>query len=389
MIVENCSSYVFDELENLFTIEVWKNKFIVLWGMNTPAKIEIMFFQKYGIPVAAIVDNDVEKQGRIYQEIPVCPPKEILTQRHQDTIIIVASSAYDAICREAKALGYQEGTEIYRLKTFDYQGIPELFHKNIVKCTHREVQMEELRILIYIRDLCQKHHLRYFLGYGTLLGAVRHQGFIPWDDDIDILMPYPDYVQFCKLCSEEDVYELDSMLNISQSQLPLVDITRVRSKFMYSEYRVFPLRTKVGVHVDIYPMSGCPDTLEKRKTYHAAMGKYDEAWNEKIIIPMCTPQYSQEEHKKIFKDFIQFSTKYDYDSSAFVGVISMHPGIHCTAPKELYDNTVTMNFEGEEFCVASGWDETLKKCYGNYMELPPVQERKPHFNSVYCKTGKI
>lgn len=384
MTVENCSSYVFDELENLFTIDVWKNKFIVLWGMNTSTKVEIMFFQKYSIPVAAIVDNDVEKQGRIYQGIPVCPPGEILTQRHQDTIIIVASSAYDAICHEAKALGYQEGTEIYRLKTFDYQGIPELFHKNMIQCTQREVQMEELRILIYIRNLCQKHHLRYFLAYGTLLGAVRHQGFIPWDDDVDIFMPYPDYVQFCKLCSEEDVYELDTMLNTNQTPLCLLDITKIRSKSMYSEFRVFPLRAKVGVCVDIFPMSGCPDTLEKRTEYHAAMSKYDDVWNEKIVIPMCTPQYSQEEHKKIFKDFIQFSTKYDYDSSAFVEVIGAHPGIRCTAPRELYGNTVTMSFEGEEFCVPSGWDEILRDCYGDYMELPPAQQRKPHhFNNVY------
>lgn len=386
MLIENCTKYVYQELDELYSKEEWKKKYIVPFGMNTPAKIEINYFLENNIPVAGIADNDKNKQGTSYRNIPVAAPKEILGQHPQDAIILIASSAYQAIENEVIEMGYQT-EEIYRLKSFDYE-FPSAFSEKIPskykEMSLREIQLKVTQVLVYVRDFCKKHQLRYFIAYGSLLGAIRHHGFIPWDDDIDILMPFPDYLKFCELFYKNKDYEMFSMHNPSSNPLCVSTITKVMSCDTLTERRAFPLQIESGIGIDIFPMSGYPNTAAERAKYDMDLKKLGSEWTDKVLIPIGTPSYDAAIHQACYDKLLNFMTQYDYETSAYVGSVHVAPYNHLIAPREYYENTVTVTFEGEEFDAPAGWKELLEMSYGDYMKLPPEDKRKPsHFYHTY------
>ena len=116
------------------------------------------------------------------------------------------------------------------------------------KITPEEIKKIQLDLLIQFAEFCKKNNLYYCLAYGTLLGAIRHKGFIPWDDDIDVIMPRPDYEKFCKLVAEKKI--ATSLQN--NSTYPFVKIidtrTLVRERFAQKE--------EVGIWIDVFVLDG-------------------------------------------------------------------------------------------------------------------------------------
>ena len=266
--------------------------------------------------------------------------------------------------------------------------------------------VEEKQILINLFrkfiQICEINNLRYYCIGGTLLGSIRHQGMIPWDDDIDVLMPREDYDRFLNLdFTELKGVEVITMHNNPHYYLPF-------SKFCDSsttilEYDNIP--AILGSFIDIFPLDGAQsdqgelanDLLQFRRLANKLFveSKYFNdnikalfkrlfnfqlrtAWNE------LTLSFSKKSKRDaIVQSLENVMRRYDYNTSSFVGNYGGMWGIKEFWDKKNFDSYQLQNFEGLQVRIPVGYDEILRKMYGNYMELPPVEKRVSHHNVAY------
>lgn len=264
----------------------------------------------------------------------------------------------------------------------------------------KEIQRYELNILLKFVDICEAHQLRYYLSGGTLLGAIRHKGFIPWDDDIDLAMPREDFIKLIEISKnyKDHTYEFlffDKGKN-GEYLLPY-------GKFVNKKTFVDAKYSDDGRHkhlwIDIMPMDGLPvDIKEVKKIYKKA-----EFYRK--IIGLCDARLGEGKSslRKIVKYILQPIAKiygkewavtqlnsiammYEYKSSKYVGAISWGLyGINERMLKEEVNNSAKVEFEGHLFTSFRCWDSYLKGLYGNYMKLPPEDKRKTHNMTVWVE----
>lgn len=262
--------------------------------------------------------------------------------------------------------------------------------------TLREIQLNSLDILKKIKEICEIEKITYFLGYGTLLGAVRHQGFIPWDDDIDIMMPREDYERFIKYCIiNKEELGCFSLKHYSTSKEYIYPIAR----FCDTKYRIEYENAKdygLGLFVDIYPLDGID--LNNKKFIKQLQLK-------QTLISFCGIS-GYKSTKSIIKNFIKYplflisrllkinsllqnidktSKKYNYKTSKDVECVIWGMKYYKT-PKILFEKIKLQKFEDDYFNIPVGYDKILKAYYGNYMELPPIEKQIPqHFYKAFKK----
>ncbi len=269
------------------------------------------------------------------------------------------------------------------------------------KVTLEEQKKIELDMLKYIKKICDKNNLRYYLAGGTLLGAIRHQGFIPWDDDIDILMPRPDYDKFAEIMKKEKGRYL--LLTQDQDDYYYVFNKMVDTKTTLKEYWMNPIKN-MGVYLDVFPLDGFPES-EEEYNIHAdnLLDEYHDFTNSrkdgykmsnyrwKRIVKRFVkyPLYLMKKNiswKKRQLNLIDSMKKYKYEDSKNVAFILSAYKKKEILNKKIYDDIILVQFEDEKFNAPSGYDDYLKALYGNYMELPPVEKRKTHhFFDAYWK----
>lgn len=260
--------------------------------------------------------------------------------------------------------------------------------------TLKEIQQRELEILCEIREFCNENRLTYYLAGGSLLGAIRHKGFIPWDDDIDVCMPRPDYERFVKsFKSDKEHIEIlsDSMGTFNSPFAKIIDIsTCIESKYSKNSFNSH-------LWIDIFPIDGLPESTEKTvdiyrwenfyrrmlvltdaqlgegKTFIRRYGKY-------ILIPIAR-MYGA---KRCSKKMRELALKTSYEKATYVGAVTWGLyGVGERMKKTEFLQKVTVTFEGEEFSAFSCWDSYLRGLYGDYMQLPPKDQRKTHDMIVY------
>lgn len=244
-----------------------------------------------------------------------------------------------------------------------------------------EVQQKILIIADEIKRICEKFSLRYYLDFGTLLGAVRHKGFIPWDDDIDFCMPRADYEKFIELCKTElkDQFALRCMneekyiyyyVKIDDKTTTMIEDFNSSSGY------------KGGIFVDIFPLDALPNGKMKRKIYilkckylylRANLALVDFSskrypWYKRIIINV----FKHSNGKKFLFKLNELLKKYDYDSAELVSsdILHNHP-----VSRKLFEESAHYMFEGLEFLSVKNADEYLTELFGDYMQLPPVEKR--------------
>ena len=251
-----------------------------------------------------------------------------------------------------------------------------------------EARRLELNLLVKFAEFCEKENLRYYLAYGTLIGAVRHKGFIPWDNDIDVVMPRPDYSRFLKKVQECPIDDYIEALDYHKVRtfpfIKLIDNrTRMKEHFLVTE-------ENLGIYIDIFPLDGLPNERKIRrklfrkaaflmKLYAFANYRFNTGANarKKLIKNLLYPFSRLVPSYKICEKLDDLCKAYDYDNSSTVAEIIWGVGERETISKECFQSAYG-EFEGYAFCIPQGFDQFLKQCYGEYMELPPEEERMTH-----------
>lgn len=217
-----------------------------------------------------------------------------------------------------------------------------------------------------IHNICEKNNINYFIEAGTLLGAVRHKGFIPWDDDADVAMFREDYEKFLEIAPEELPHDL--FLQTEKTDAAYNHLTspcKIRCNDTITLSVAYSKNVHNGIWVDVFPIDNLPvntEVLENQK-----MIAY-ELW-------MNSHKISFEEKQKIFKKMQEMNLENSLYSS--YGVECVSRGDYIFNNNSLKDK-VKYEFEGELFYGPRDYDEYLTNMFGNYMKLPPIEKQKPH-----------
>ena len=264
----------------------------------------------------------------------------------------------------------------------------------------REVNNEELKqiafeILSDVAEFCDNEGIQYYLACGTLLGAVRHKGFIPWDDDVDIVIPREQYERFIATYKSERF----CISNIS-----------VDPNYPYYFAKVFEPKTiliddlaknyNMGVYIDVFPMDGLPDAdAERRKhlqrirwkrrllTWKRCSLKVKVGLTHKIIRLVMKLVLLPVRTSVLIRFLERELKKYPYEGSAYVGPLAdVSIWGNVIKPKEVFDNPVKLPFEGGEFWAPGDYEKSLTIEYGDYMKLPPIEDQvSRHDLEVYWR----
>lgn len=241
-----------------------------------------------------------------------------------------------------------------------------------------EVKRIQLDILKSVTDFCEKYGISYFLAYGTLIGAVRHKGYIPWDDDIDLIMPRPDYERFCKEYKDDkkDYYEvLNSYTDVScYINFTKVHDTRTRFQESYSQ------ENNYGIFVDIFPLDGYIDKKQMVKChrlfrlihYKSLRWSDGNSFIKNIVLTILRIILWPFDIRSLLNKLESESKRKPFEGSEYVYFFSEK-----TEPikKELFDEYTFAIFEKQQYRIPKRYDELLTLQYGEYMKLPPEKER--------------
>ena len=260
--------------------------------------------------------------------------------------------------------------------------------------TPEEAKQVELDILSNVADFCDAHNLRYCLAYGTLIGAVRHKGFIPWDDDIDIWMPRADYNEFLQRYNNKngnDRYTVISPYDKRSQHTFAKVIDEATVKF---EANADYINGHLGVDVDIFPLDGMPeDEQEYIRWYNKLHNIYrkivylilDEKKNVKrrVLLPLIRLWVGGK--AGILRKTAKLHKQYPFNESTYVGSVESHYNASNNRfKKEWFDSFLLVKFENKEFKIPTEYDKILTQIYGDYMQLPPEEQQKTHhINKMY------
>lgn len=258
--------------------------------------------------------------------------------------------------------------------------------------TIRKVQLIQLEILKEFDRICRKHNLKYILTGGTLIGAIRHNGFIPWDDDIDVVMLRKDYEAFLKIYEKEINKEKFYFQSIENNDKVIQFFAKIKRKnSVYAEpYSSLPIEEQ-GIWIDIFPADNTSDNkfIAKLLMIKVCLLKpilYFKTGNNisakdlprKIVLKLLKFYSHFTSIEKTKKKIIRISKIYNNKNT---NTVAIYGGIRFT--KEIIDKSYLLNitehtFEDSKFYIPKDYDLLLKHFYGDYMKIPPENERINH-----------
>ena len=374
--LQNLIKSLYDKLDDMQQKGLFNNSYIVLFAANSPADATIEYLTKKGIKVQAIVDNDTRKHGEIRPRavkdgVKVYSPDEILGEFKENARILIAATHYIAMKEQLEKMGYKENIHIFQ--TIDFYGLKESFGLDSLKqLTFDEIRQVEFETMKYFAKFCEEHSLRYYLSGGTLLGAVRHKGFIPWDDDIDVMMPLKDYKRFIEIFQDTPKYKLYSLHNCKNYYWLFARL--VNDNTILEELR-YPLKGIMGVNIDIFPLAGFPEDETEQKKYTSQIDEFNRKWEK------CCYNIGLGDSNELLRaenEAMEIMQRYDFDKSKYVGYIISGKYKKEVLSRKAFDNKLILEFEKEKFNAFTGYEEYLHNLYGDYMQLPPENERITH-----------
>lgn len=250
-----------------------------------------------------------------------------------------------------------------------------------------EIKKVLLEILKYVDTICKENNINYSLGHGTLLGAIRHKGFIPWDDDIDIFLKRPEYNRLIEvLYSKNDTRYKVFSLKDEGYFYPYAKVSDMSSVILEKNW---PDYQNLGLNIDVFPIDYLPEGREKE--YYDKTKQYEKclyncltdiayADDNKIkhfikkILRHHAVNNCRKKGEKYWKEKINSMTKIA-DSNKMACIVT---GEYSLWDKKMFENYIDVEFENNKFSAVRDYDEMLKSIYGDYMKLPPENERESY-----------
>lgn len=268
--------------------------------------------------------------------------------------------------------------------------------------TLRKVQLTMLEMLKVVDDICKKHNINYWLYAGTLLGAVRHNGFIPWDDDLDVGMLRDDYNKFMEVAQKElgDKYFLQNWDTDPGYALAFAKIRK--NSTLYVEAGSENSRAHKGIYIDIFAFDTFPEDRKAFKNlkfhmeflYRVMLVKYNytpwmndngfslKRWLIFLPIRFISHFYSASSLKR---NYVKTVTAFNGTNGERVFESGLPHSEYYPVRRAVFLRTLRHRFENQNFPIPEGYDEFLRILYGDYMKLPPVEERENRHNIIKLK----
>ncbi|MDI9550374.1 MAG: LicD family protein [Bacteroidales bacterium] len=258
----------------------------------------------------------------------------------------------------------------------------------------RQIQLTLLEILKDVDAFCRASGIRYSLAYGTLLGAVRHKGFIPWDDDIDLLMPRPDFERFLATYGKEPGARYQCLFNARGKKINFVNFfAKVHDTKTLSIESRMRKSHRFGLSIDLFPVDGKPDDRKALLRHEKRLGHcaHQILLKQRPFFPLSfhNPLPAMiEAHLHsldgLLRRCMKLMKEYDFSTSRLCGSAPIGSnGLKEVYERELFEEYIELEFEGCRFLAFSRWDEYLRQQFGDYMQLPPENQRKSHGLTVY------
>lgn len=268
--------------------------------------------------------------------------------------------------------------------------------------TLRKLQIKELESLMFFKNFCEKNELRWYLLGGCVIGAIRHKGFIPWDDDIDIIMPRPDWERMLKLWKEQVTDPRYLMLKTDEGEIFTGNIfaTLVDTSATMVKENQQNIDVPHGIVTDIFPIDGCPEGKLQRYmqymwtlVYSLFISEFVPQKHGKVISAMSKLMLSivksRKARTKVWKFAEKQLKKYDFETHEYSTELYAGPYyMRKKYPQSAFAKETYLEFEGMMLPVMCGYDEYLKIAFGDYMDLPPIDERVPHHDLVELDLDK-
>ncbi len=301
---------------------------------------------------------------------------------------MAAAPGEAAEAEAAEGTGEEEGSGQAAEPASPREASGEAGHGRLLTAAEQRKVMFEM--LCYLDDLCREHDIHYSLVGGTLLGAVRHKGFIPWDDDIDIFLLRPEYDRLDALLRKETRYRW-----VTADTDP---------GYFYNYGRLVNPHTVVyddeledlkgmGIFIDVCVVDGLPDNRILREAHIARMRalyrlRRSTTAQKEAYVPKNPVKRALKGAVRSYtlargaahwaEEIGRLDKRYPVEGGRYVCNLTCVPGRKEMLERSCFDSYITMEFEGRDFMVMRGWEDWLTQVYGNYMELPPLEKRVSH-----------
>ncbi len=249
----------------------------------------------------------------------------------------------------------------------------------------KEIQKIELEILEYFIGECDKIGVKCTLGYGTLLGAIRHKGFIPWDDDIDLIMLRDDYdkIEQHLIDNPHPKYK---MVTLKTNKDCIYPFMKIHDSTTIIEEEMLHKNNGIGIFIDIFPFDGTSDDEEKRSevsklsrqlqlSIYSYKGIKTNKFFENLLRYAAVWYYNKKDHSQYIRRLDEISKSRKVEDCEYVDFISIHNLRKPIIKKEWFNEIILVDFEGRKFPAIKEYEKMLVSDYGDYMKLPPIEQQ--------------
>ncbi|MBR2152245.1 MAG: LicD family protein [Clostridia bacterium] len=255
--------------------------------------------------------------------------------------------------------------------------------------TLQELKEVEFEILKYFDAFCKENNIKYYLSHGTLLGAIRYKKFIPWDDDVDLLIPREDYDRMLNLFKDTERYKLFAFEKNKKYRYPFAKLCDMTTRKVENNANN---GVELGIDIDIFPIDAWDDDLEKAKAeadyiqknmYYLYLSKLKKPdapnFIKDIAMRIVILYYKMLGSGHFIKKINKASANPEKEGTRYLGCkVWCVYGAKGIVPAEAFAETVDIEFEGEMFPAPVGYDTYLSCLYGDYLPEPPKEKQKTH-----------